>query len=189
MKTRNPKPETRNALPRPRAAGFTLMETALAMVIISTGVLSIIAAQQAYHQSNLWSQRVGTALLLANEVRELTVNLPRFDPITGDATWGPEENEATVDQFDDLDDFDGALGTGTTFSPPIDANRQNIPGMERWSQLVTVENVLENMVNGGSAPDNSTNVLRITCVVFYQSPSMAEPEEITRLTWLRAGER
>ena len=169
--------------------GFTLIETTLAMIIISTGVLAILAAERAYHQSNLWAQRVGTALLLANEMRELTVNLPRYDPITGDDTWGPEANEATVDQFDDLDDFDGTLGVGTTYSPPIDANRSNVPGMEQWSQFVTVENVLENMVNGGAAPDNSTNVVRITCVVLYTPPGTGQPVEITRLTWIRAEER
>ena len=198
-KTRNSELGTRNDSERtvvphsafrvPRSHAFTLIETALAMVIISTGVLAIMAAEQAYHQNNAWSQRVGTALLLANEIRELTVNLPRYDPITGDATWGPEANEATVDEFDDLDDFDGPLGEGTVYSPPIDANRQNIPNMERWTQVVTVENVLENMVNGAAAPDNSTNVLRITCRVLFQTPDMSEPSEITQLTWYRAEER
>lgn len=168
---------------------FTLIETALAVVIISTGVLAIIAAQQAFHQQNLWSQKVGTALLLANEMRELTMGLPRFDPITGSETWGPEDNEPTVAQFDDLDDFDGADGLGTTFSPPIDANRNTVPNMERWSQVVTVENVQPGRVNGPAVADNSTDVVRITCRVLYHDPKLPEPTEITQLTWIRAQER
>jgi hypothetical protein len=167
-----------------RKSGFTLIETALAVVIVGTGVLAILAAQQAYHQHNMWSQRIGTALLLANEMRELTMNMPRFDPITGEDTFGPEGNEPTVMQYDDLDDFHGA-----TFSPPIDAHRLTIPNMDRWTQVVTVENVLPNMVNGTAVPNNSTDVVRITCRVLYQSPTMNEPLEITRLTWIRAGER
>ena len=172
-----------------RASGFTLIETALAAVIVSTGVLAIVAAQQAYHQHNMWSQRIGTGLLLANEIRELTMGLPRFDPITGAETWGPEANEPTVAQYDDLDDFDGPGGVGSTFSPPIDANRMPVPNMERWSQVVTVENVLQNMVNGAAVPDNSTDVVRITCSVLYRGPGMNEPMQIARLTWIRAGER
>lgn len=171
------------------ASGFTLIETALAAVIVSTGVLAIVSAQQAYHQHNMWSQRIGTALLLANEIRELTTGLPRFDPITGSASWGPESNEPAVAQYDDLDDFDGAGGMGSSFSPPIDANRMQVPNMERWTQSVTVENVLQNMVDGAPAPDNSTDVVRITCRVLYKGPGMDEPTEITRLTWIRAGER
>jgi hypothetical protein len=173
-----------SAIRNPYSHAFTLIETALAVIIVGTGVLAILAAQQAYHQHNMWSQRIGTALLLANEMRELTMNLPRFDPITGEDTFGPEANEPTVMQYDDLDDFHGA-----TFAPPIDAHRLAIPNMDRWTQMVTVENVLPNMVNGTAVPNNSTDVVRITCRVLYQGPTMNEPQEITRLTWIRAGER
>ena len=61
-----------------RDAGFTLIEAALTTVIIGTGVLAIVGAQQAYHQKNAWAQRTGTAMLLANEIREMTMPLPIF---------------------------------------------------------------------------------------------------------------
>jgi len=41
-----------------RAKGFTLMEAALTTVIVGVGVLSIVEAQQAYHQKNDWAALV-----------------------------------------------------------------------------------------------------------------------------------
>lgn len=163
------------------------MEAALVTVIVGVGVLAIVAAQQAYHIENAWSQRVGTALLLANELRELTMSLPPHDPITGTQYWGPEPNEPGLEQFDDLDDFDGADGLGIAFAPPIDALRQNVPNMNGWSQRIVVENVLPSFVSAENpAPDGTTDLLRITVRVMYQSPQDAEPREVTRLTWVHS---
>ncbi|MBI1369403.1 MAG: hypothetical protein GC162_12210 [Planctomycetes bacterium] len=173
---------------RNRHTGFTLIEAALVTIIVGVGVLAIVQAEQSYHQQNNFSQHIGTALLLANEIRELTLNMPQHDPITGTATWGPESNEHSVVDYDDLDDFDGTDGQGVTFSPPIDAMRQEIPNMAGWSQKVTVVNVLPNYLSSSApAPDDSTDVVRITCQVFYQSPRDEAPVEITRLSWIRAG--
>ena len=87
--------------------GFTLIETALATVIVGVGVLSIVAAQQAFHKQNAWSTNASTATRLGNEIREMTFRLPRHDPVTGlILPWGPEDNELWVGDFDDLDDFD-----------------------------------------------------------------------------------
>lgn len=178
--------QTKRHNPR-SSGGFTLMEVMLATVIVGTAVLAIVSAQQAYHQHNAWSQKVGTALLLANEVREMTMDLPQHDPISGDAVWGPESNEPSVSQFDDLDDFDGTGGVGVSFSPPIDAGMNEVPNLPGWSQVVIVENVLDGFINGSAAPDKSTDMVRLTCRVLYQSPQATEPMEITRLTWVRAG--
>ena len=86
--------------------GFTLVETALATVIIGTGVLAMISAQQVLLEKNNWSTMANTATLLGNEIREMTLNLPRHDPVTGTAFWGPEPDEVDVEDFDDVDDFD-----------------------------------------------------------------------------------
>lgn len=99
--------------------GFTLIEAALATVIIGVGVVAMVEAQQSFIRSNLWSSNAATGTFLANEIRELTRNLPRHDPVTGlylegsetgSGTlvgWGPESGEVLVTDFDDLDDFDG----------------------------------------------------------------------------------
>ncbi len=170
-----------------RRRGFTLIECALVTVIVGVGVLAIVSAEMGFHQENDISQRMGTALLLASEVREMTASLPRCDPIFGNATFGPEAGETDATLYNDLDDFAGPNGTGTTINPPLNASRQVIPNMAGWSQVVTVESVLENYVSGPAAPPNTTPVLRMTCKVLYKGPKDAAAKEITRLVWLRSG--
>lgn len=106
---------------RTRRRGFTLLETSFATVIIGVGVLAVIEAQQAFLTKNAWSSNASTATLLANEIRERTRAFPRHDQFSGGlyltnpadiATftgWGPEGDETSPEDFDDLDDFDGAV--------------------------------------------------------------------------------
>ena len=61
-------------------AGFTLIETALATIIVGVGVLAIVGAQQAFHKQNHWSTHASIARQLGNEIREMTLNMPRHDP-------------------------------------------------------------------------------------------------------------
>ena len=175
--------------------GFTLIETALATIIVGVGVLSIVSAQQAFHQKNSWSTHASTATFLGNEIREMTMLLPRHDPVTGDDIWGSEPNELSVEDFDDLDDFDGD-GGGLIFSAtlnngPINALRQIIPNMDGWAQIVTVSNIDYFDINfyepdfpGGGDPP--TTMVKVEVVVTYQSPGAANPREITRVSWISA---
>jgi hypothetical protein len=178
-----------------RAAGFTLIETALTMVIVGTGILAMVSAQQAYHMKNDWAARTGTAQMLANEIRELTIVLPQHDPITGDTTIGPEANETGgVTDWDDLDDFAGTIsaagfGAGTTFNPPINGLRLPISDMGNWQQFVTVENVLPDKLNPKSAdtlPLGSTEMVRVRVTVRYRPGGTGSFEDVTSLTWVVA---
>ncbi|QQE13001.1 hypothetical protein JD969_05955 [Planctomycetota bacterium] len=184
-----------------RSAGFTLIEAALTTVIVGTGVLAIVAAQQAYHQKNDWAAKSGTAMLLANEVRELTLSLPIHDPITGDAILGPESNELlsngkpNIQRMDDLDDFAGKMiavnglgqqGEGVVFSPPINALRQTIPDMGNWSQVVKVVKVREDNI-GSSIPLPFTvdsDILRVTVDVLYTDPNTKNQVNVSNLNWI-----
>jgi type II secretory pathway pseudopilin PulG len=171
--------------------GFTLIEAALTTVIIGVGVLAIVAAQQAYHQKNQWSQRVGTGLLLANELRELILTLPIHDPLYGAGNLGPEPGETGIAHYDDVDDFagnvTGEFGTGTTFSPPVNALRQVIPDMTGWSQHVEVINVLPDRMDVTAAfaqPLGTTDLMRITVTTRFQGPNDPQPVTIAQLTWV-----
>ena len=159
---------------RASSGGFTLIEAALTTVIVGTGVLSIVAAQQAYHRKNDWSQRIGTAVLLANELRELTLTLPIYDPLYGTAQLGPRANQTTVASYDNVCDFAGTVsgvGTGMTFSPPINALAQQIPSMSNWSQTINVTNVLPDNINATlTQPLGTTQMVRVTVSINYTDP-------------------
>lgn len=172
------------------ATGFTLIEAALTTVIVGVGVLAMLAAQQAYHKKNDWAQRTATGLLLANELRELTLTLPMFDPITGDSTMGPEPGENGVLDYDDLDDFAGEVdaggnGAGLVCDPPINAMGQAIANLDGWSQEISVANVLpDNISTTFTQPLGTTDLMRVTVTVSYQSPNANEPMTISQLVWV-----
>ncbi|MFN3167188.1 MAG: hypothetical protein ACE37H_09010 [Phycisphaeraceae bacterium] len=174
-----------------RAAGFTLIEASLTTVIIGTGVLAILAAQQAYHMKNNWATRSSTAMLLANELRERTLSLPLHDPITGTATLGPESDETSALAYDDLDDFAGnvsaGVGAGTTFSPPINALGLPLSDLDRWKQRIKVERVPEDYIDTTYPLPLDTGdsaMFRVTVTVLYNDPSTGNDETATELTWI-----
>lgn len=184
--------ERRERTRRGRATGFTLIETALATIIVGVGVLSMVTAQTSFLRQNSWSSQVSVAERLGNEIREMTINLPRRDPVTGDAAWGPDPGEASVLDYDDLDDFDG-LGTGTEFSAangngPIDAQRRVIANMDGWAQIVEVFNVAGTDIAGaaGSVPDGSTEFMLVRVTITFQGSSDPAPELMTRVQWIAA---
>lgn len=100
-------------------SGFTLIETSMATVIIGVGVLAMVDAQSSFIVSNQWSSHAASATFLANEIREMTRNLPKHDPVNGltliddgdgnmvISGWGVDSGEVVVGDFDDIDDFDG----------------------------------------------------------------------------------
>lgn len=154
-----------HARPKPRTrAGFTLLETALTLVILGVGVLAMVEAQSAFIQSNLWSSHAASGNFLAQEVREFTRSMSRHDPVRGldednAYAFGPEPGELTVDDLDDLDDLDGMrFGFGGNMEGPINAIGEVIPEinidgtinldadgfpepMNGWAQTITVEKV------------------------------------------------
>lgn len=170
-----------------RRRGFTLIEAALATVIIGTGVLAIISAQQVLLAKNEWSTMTSTATWLGNEIREMTLNLPRHDPVTGTAYWGPEDDEGLLEDYDDVDDFDG-YGDGLVFSAalgngPINAARQVIPDMEGWEQIVTVTSVDQYDILTPLA-DASTEMVRVEVLVRFQASEAQQPIDMTRIRWI-----
>ncbi|MED6307005.1 MAG: hypothetical protein VX563_03280 [Planctomycetota bacterium] len=172
---------------RSRHVGFTLVETALATVIIGTGVLAMVSAHQVLLDKNGWSTMASTAALLGNEIREMTLNLPRHDPVTNRAYWGPEPDEATVLDFDDVDDFDGP-GGGLVFSSamgngPIDANRSIIGDMDGWERVVRVRNVDPFDILNPMA-DGTSEMVRVEVEILHRESPGDRPRVMTRLAWI-----
>ncbi len=150
---------------RATSSGFTLIETAMAVVIIGVGVIAMVDAQRAFMHSNAWSNHAATATYLANEIREMSRRYSRHDPVTGvylDGTdlvgWGPEIGEVLVTDFDDLDDFDAVVFGAGGGDGPINAvgevifeidqygdirlDEDGVPvPLQGWSQTIFVEKV------------------------------------------------
>lgn len=133
----------RGPMHRSERRGFTLLETALAMIIVMVGVLAMVEAQGGFLRSNAWSSHEATATYLANELRERMRGLPRHDPVTGlklipsgsgpptAQGVGPESGEVTIADFDDIDDYNGAkFGNGGNFDGPVDAFGRVIPDVD-----------------------------------------------------------
>lgn len=183
---------------RRKQTGFTLIESALTTVIIGVGVLAIVAAQQAYVMKNDWANRTGTGLYLANEIRERVMYLPLHDPQTGLAHLGPEPGELIYANYDDVDDYAGNVsadgtGEGLTISPPIDALGRNIDGLDAWTQIVRVENVLPNNISsaltyplGFRDVDRDMETVRVTVEVQQTHPGDGQTRTITTLSWIMA---
>ncbi len=171
-----------------RRRGFTLIEAAMATVIVGVGVLALVEAQGGLHMKNRWSTHASTAMRLGNEIREMTLNLPRHDPVTDDAYWGTEPSESFLGDFDDVDDFDGE-GGGLIFSAdadngPINASREIIPNMAGWSQTITVRKVDPFDIRLDIEEDDDPYVVLVEVVGAYQGPDDAEAVDITTVSWL-----
>ena len=118
----------------------------------------------------------------------MTLNLNRHDPVTGTENWGPEENEAGLEDFDDLDDFDGEEGAGTVFSAsfqngPINARREVVPNMDGWSQTIKVMNV-DPFDTTDQVDDFGSTFIKVEVIIHYQGPADDQPIEMTRVSWI-----
>ncbi|MCH2135988.1 MAG: prepilin-type N-terminal cleavage/methylation domain-containing protein [Phycisphaerales bacterium] len=171
---------TGNRLPR---RGFTLVETALAVVIVGTGVLAMVLVQETVHRQNRWGERAARAARLGNEIRERCFNLAPWDPVTGTAWWGLEPGETIVADFDDIDDFDGCVFEGAT--GPIDGGGNVIPDMDGWRQEVTVEPVDPGDLSV-VVPAGATDVLRVRVDVSAPPGPGEAPELVTSVTWVQS---
>jgi type II secretory pathway pseudopilin PulG len=168
------------------AHGFTLIEAALATVIIGVGVVAAMQAFGAGTRLNKSAAHMTSAMLLANNIQEVTATLPFHDPIFGRSTFGPESGE-NLAAYNDLDDFEN-----TTFSPPIDTSRQSISGMSQYSQQVTILPVYANKLNS-NADESSleipkstyTGAVRVQVRVLYRATPLDQPYEVYRISWIR----
>lgn len=175
-------------------AGFTLMETMLAMVIVGVGIVAIVYAQRHFLYQNLWSTHAASATYLANEVREVMRGLPRHDPETDGLYftnpddpstlegWGPESSELDPRDFNDVDDFSNAVFGAATDLPqwlidegftryagPIDAFGDVIPQVD-WDGTVPLIEVNEQQVP--MPMDGWTQIVRVQKVMAndYSTP-------------------
>ena len=156
--------------------GFTLIEASLAIVIVGTGCVAAMMLFEAVSKQNRLAQRLTTAAQLARHVEEATTHLPYDDPITRDATFGPEAGE-TLATFNDLDDFSAFDTLG---GPPVDALRTPIPELAQFSQIVEVVRV-----DGNTLQEPGTGAVRVDVSVRWSRDGGEPRTTVATTSWYR----
>jgi Tfp pilus assembly protein PilV len=121
---------------RSRAA-FTLIETAIAVVVVGVGIMALLQAMASGTRINTQARNITLGVFLAQEVREWTLRLPfRDNPADPNLPYhvGAEAGENPQVDVNDLDDL-----KDVPFTPPRDGEGQAITELAAWSQTVRLQ--------------------------------------------------
>lgn len=141
-----------------RRRGLTLMETALATVIVGVAVLSLVKLMTVTTQQTGYSQKLTNAYMLANQVRESTGGL-------------------TFSQVQALN--------GVSYAPPIDSNGQPINNLSNWQQSISVQPVGDvngQLLNGTGGTYSVVERVRVT-ISYRASPEDTWTPIVTNSWW------
>lgn len=177
----------RNIIVRsPRRGGFTLIEAALATVIIGMGVVATLGLFGTCAESNAASNNQTVGMMLAGNIQELAASMQFNDPYYGRTTFGSETGE-TVATYNDIDDLDGK-----TFNPPIDAERNTLENMSQYSQVISVWPVYTTKLSSNTnttTPDIAkttyTGAARVTVQILYKARPTDTAKVIYTTDWIR----
>lgn len=131
---------------QPARRGFTLIEAAMATVIIGVGVLALIELLAAGTVSNVRGAEQTTAINMAKNIRELAL-------------------QKTFPELQDMHNI--------THGPPVDSRGEPLSGMAGWSQQVKVESIDPNRLTV-PLPDASPHAVRVTATVIRNSRTVCE---------------
>jgi prepilin-type N-terminal cleavage/methylation domain-containing protein len=112
---------------------FTLIEAMVATVILGMGVAAVVVSLGSGSRINQAGRDMTQATLLAQNIREWTLQLPFTDP--DEETPPPPGPDGSSPQVfvDDLDDL-----MNVTYSPPRDGSGEALSDMGDWSQTITM---------------------------------------------------
>lgn len=169
-----------------RRRGFTLIEAAMATMIVGLGVVSIMQLFATSTINNRASAQVSTATMLTTNIQEAMGGLSFADPGTAHMIFGPENGEVLA-TYDDVDDFDQA-----SLSPPINSQRQQLANLNQYTQVVSVWPVYTTKLSVNSnetSPDvpktTYTGAVRVRVRILYRATPDAVAEEVYRASWIR----
>lgn len=153
-------------------SGFTLIEALIATILIGVSIAALITSNISHTQANAHGMYTTTAEFLIEEIRVMTMPMAFVEPDEVPDTFGPDDGEDDVGDYDDLDDFDGV-----TFSPPVDVNGNSLNDFSEYSQIVTVESV--NPADFTSAVDDfDSSIIRMSVSIVMNG------KEVGSTSWL-----
>jgi len=137
-----------------KKAGFSLIEVLIAIILVGLVIASLVAANSVFTRTNAVGTNLSTAEFLIEQIRERTI-------------------VADYDDLNSLEHFDGA-----TFSPPINADGDDLNEFAAFSEQITAEYVSEQ--NFEQVVGDDSGFIRVTVKVFLNS------KEISSASCLRA---
>lgn len=168
-----------------RRKGFTLIETALATLIVGVGVVATMRLFASCSIQNRESAELSTAMMLATNIQEATGGLSFADPGVPNH-FGPETGES-LGTYDDVDDFDGA-----SYNPPIDSLRQQITSLGQYTQVVSVWPINPSQLSSNSNESSPsipkttyTGAVRVRVRILYRAEPADVAGEVYRASWVR----
>jgi len=167
---------------RPR--GFTLIEAALVTIIVGTGVAASMRLFAACTVQTQAANQLTVGLHLAGNIEEMMAPLCFNDPVHGSTNFGPETGESLA-VYNDLDDLDGAR-----FNPPIDAQRNVLPELSQYTQVVSVTPVYPNKPRSNSSEteiprSTYTGAVRVRVRVLYQPTPTSPARQAAAVSFIR----
>ena len=135
-----------------RKNGFSLIEALIATILVGLAIASLVAANIAFTRANAAGADLSTAEFLIEQIRE----------------------RAALVDYDSLYDFDDA-----GYSPPKNANGEDLSELAAFSQHITVQNVSDTNFENVVA-DGGSHFVRITVKVLLNSG------QISSASWIRA---
>ncbi len=136
--------------------GFTLIETAMAMVIIGVAVGAMLQLIAAGTQVNIAGSELATAINLGKNIKEFSQTLTYKDP-TGSTT-----RPTSFALCNDIWDMDGF-----TVSPPVDCAARQLDSYGSWSQKITVQTVNPAQVASTRPTDQTIGIAKITVTISH----------------------
>lgn len=159
--------------PRPtRARGFTLIESLMAVLIVSGVLVAALGTFGAIGRARQIQIERAQAFGLAEQVMAEVVQ-SQFQEPSGATTLGPDAGETTRALYDDVDDFNM-----WSASPPQARDGTALAGYTGWTVRVSVQNVTPTAPN----TDNVADVGLKRIMVQVKTPSRVKH----RLEALRA---
>ncbi len=167
------KPSGRNRSRGRENRGFTLIEVAVATVLVGLGVVALMVASGSATRVNDANHKLTQAVILVQELREWTLRLPFSDPDPEDQGNPPGPDGVDPQVFvDDLDDL-----MYVTFDPPRDGQGNAIADLPGWSEIITLSwrnpDDVTNVVSAGTS-----DVIHVYVAIFFNG------KEILKTTWL-----
>jgi prepilin-type N-terminal cleavage/methylation domain-containing protein len=139
--------------------GFTLIETAMAMVIIGIAIGATLQLLAAGTQCNIAGTELTTAVNLAKNIREVAGTLAFQDPNNPTSPTTQKGNLVAANDIWDLDTV--------SQSPPVDCNRTTINQYVNWRQNVSVQTVWPAQLSSTRPNDPTSPTARITVTILH----------------------